>query len=132
MDLDEEMVNTRIAEYVDENCSIKYMFKIVSSFYTYAYKLIKEQYKDDPDVDVQKELQELLDFINQPYKVMLNNIKLAEEPNITSIISNRYQIMNIRLIKEDLDDNLENVMKDIEKKNIYYNIIYYFDSYYVI
>ncbi len=122
MDLDEEMVNTRIAEYVDENCSIKYMFKIVSSFYTYAYKLIKEQYKDDPDVDVQKELQELLDFINQPYKVMLNNIKLAEEPNITSIISNRYQIMNIRLIKEDLDDNLENVMKDIEKIVNYYNI----------
>ncbi len=122
IDLDEEMVNTRIAEFVDENCSIKYMFKIVTSFYTYNYNLIKEHYKDDPDVDVTEELQELLDFINQPYKVMLNNVKLAEEPNITSIISNRYQIMNIRLEKEDLEENLDTLIQDVEKIVNYYNI----------
>lgn len=114
LELDEQLVNTRIAEFVDDNCTIKYMFKIAVSFYTYAYNLVKKHFEDD-DVNVVEELQELIDFINQPYKVMLNNIKLAEEPDITSIISNRYKILNINLEKEDLEENLETLMEDVEK-----------------
>lgn len=121
LELDEEKVNTKILEFVDDNCTIKYMFKIAISFYTYAYKLVKEQYKDE-DVDVTEELQGLIDFINQPYKVMLNNINLAEEPDITSIISNRYKILNINLEQEDLEENLDTLMEDVEKIVDYYNI----------
>ena len=121
LELDEEIVNSRIAEFVDDNCTIKYMFKIAISFYTYAYKLIKEYYKDD-DIDIAQELQGLIDFINQPYKVMLNNIKLAEEPEITSIISNRYKILNINIEQEDLEENLESIIDDVEKIVDYYNI----------
>ena len=120
-ELDEQLVNTRIAEYVDDNCTIKYMFKIAVSFYTYAYNLIKKHYEDD-DVNIEEELQELIDFINQPYKVMLNNIKLAEEPEITSIISNRYKILNINLEKEDLEENLDNLIEDVEKIVDFHNI----------
>lgn len=120
-ELDEEIVNSRIAEFVDDNCTIKYMFKIAISFYTYAYKLIEENYKDD-DVEVAQELQGLIDFIDQPYKVMLNNIKLAEEPEITSIISNRYKILNINVEQEDLEENLEGIIDDVEKIVDYYNI----------
>lgn len=123
LELDEELVNARIKEFVDDNCTIKYMFKIATSFYTYAYKLIKEHYKDDTDIDVTEELQELIDFINQPYKVMLNNIKLAEEPEIKSIISNRYKILNIRLEKEDLEDyNIDELIENVQKIVNYYNI----------
>lgn len=121
LELDEELVNTRIAEFVDDNCSIKYMFKIATSFYTYAYKLVQEHYKDD-DIDVVEELQGLIDFINQPYKVMLNNIKLIEEPDICSIISNRYKILNINLEKEDLEENIESLIDDVEKIVDFYNI----------
>lgn len=114
-ELDEAEVNLRIAEYVDDTCSIKYMFKIAISFYTYVYNIIKEHYKNDTDVDVSEELQELIDFINQPYKVMLNNIKLAEEPQIASIIANKYKLLNIAIEKEDLEDNLEGLIADVEK-----------------
>lgn len=114
LELDEEAVNARIAEFVDDNCTIKYMFKIAISFYTYAYNLTKKKFEED-DVDITQELQELIDFINQPYKVMLNNIKLAEEPEITSIISNRYKILNINLEKEDLEENIDTLIEDVEK-----------------
>lgn len=122
LELDEEVVNSRIVEFVDDNCTIKYMFKIVISFYTYAYKLAKEYYKDDPDIDIEQELQGLMDFINQPYKVMLNNIKLAEESEITSIIANRYKILNINLEQEDLEENLDTLLEDVGKIVDYYNI----------
>ena len=122
LELDEEVVNSRIVEFVDDNCTIKYMFKIVISFYTYAYKLAKEYYKDDPDIDIEQELQGLMDFINQPYKVMLNNIKLAEESEITSIIANRYKILNINLEQEDLEENLDTLLEDVDKIVDYYNI----------
>lgn len=115
MDLDDETVNLRIAEFVDDTCTIKYMFKIAISFYTYAYNIIKEHYREDTDVEIEEELQELIKFIDQPYKVMLNNIKLIEEPNITSIISNRYKILNINVEKEDLEENLDSLMEDVEK-----------------
>lgn len=121
-DLDEELVNTRILDYVDDNCSIKYMFKIVVSFYTYAYKLIKEHCQDDVG-ETLEELRVLIDFINQPYKVMLNNMKLAEEPEIASIISNRYKILNIKLEKEDLEaDSIDAYAENIEKIVNYHNI----------
>ena len=123
LELDEEAVNLRIAEFVDDNCSIKYMFKIAVSFYSYAYKLIKEHYADDMEMDVSQELQVLLDFINQPYKVMLNNIKLVEEPEITSIIANRYKILNINIEKEHLEpENIESLIEDIGKIVNYHNI----------
>ena len=123
LELDEEAVNTRIAEFVDENCTIKYMFKIAISFYSYAYNLIKEQYKDDIEINAADELQVLVDFINQPYKVMLNNIKLAEEPDITSIISNRYRILNINIEKESLEpDSIESLKEDVGKIVNYHNI----------
>ena len=73
-------------------------------------------------MDVVEELKELVDFINQPYKVMLNNIKLAEEPEITSIISNRYKILNINLEKEDLEENLDTLIDDVEKIVDFHNI----------
>lgn len=123
LELDEEAVNTRIAAFVDDNCTIKYMFKIAVSFYTYAYKLIKEQYADDMEISIADELQVLIDFINQPYKVMLNNIKLVEEPDITSIIANRYKILNINMEKENLEpENIETLKEDVEKIVNYHNI----------
>ena len=63
-----------------------------------------------------------MDFIDQPYKVMLNNIKLIEEPEITSIIANRYRILNIKIQKEDLEENLETLIQDVEKIVNFYNI----------
>ena len=123
-ELDVEQVNTKIAEFVDDNCSIKYMFKIATSYYTYAYNLVKEHFKDDEMFDVEKELQVLIDFIDQPYKVMLNNIKLVEEPNIQSILANRYKILNINIEKEALDEeNIEAFTSDVEKIVNYHNIL---------
>lgn len=123
-ELDVEQVNTKIAEFVDDNCSIKYMFKIATSYYTYAYNLVKEHYKDDETFDVETELQILIDFINQPYKVMLNNIKLVEEPNIQSILANRYKILNINIETESLDeDNIEAFTQEVEKIVNYHNIL---------
>lgn len=122
-ELDEAEVNEKIAEFVDDNCTIKYMFKIATSYYSYAYNLVKKHFEDDPDVNIAEELQVLIDFINQPYKVMLNNIKLAEEPEICSIISNRYKILNIALETESLDEeSIEGVIADTEKIVDFYNI----------
>lgn len=123
LELDEEAVNTRIAEFVDDNCSLKYMFKIAVSFYSYAYRLVKEQYNDDVEMDIAQELKGLIDFIDQPYKVMLNNIKLVEEPEITSIIANRYKILNINLEKENLEpDSIDSLIEDVEKIVNYHNM----------
>ena len=121
LEIDEEKVNEKIAEFADDNCSIKYAFKIVESYYSYFYELVSKNHADD-DVDVVKEVDSLIEFINQPYKVMINNIKLIEEPEITSIISNRYKILNIKLEKEDLEENLDTIMQDVEKIVNYYNI----------
>jgi len=121
LEIDEEKVNEKIAEYADDNCSIKYAFKIVESYYSYLFDLVKKNHEDD-DIEIANEVEALSEFINQPYKVMLNNIKLIEEPEITSIISNRYKILNIKLEKEDLEENLETIIQDVEKIVNYYNI----------
>ncbi len=121
-EVDDELVNTRIVEFVDDTCSLKYIFKIANSFYNYTYKLIKKHFEDDPDVDVDEEFERLQAFIDQPYKVMLNNIKSIEEPEITSIVSNRYKILNINLEKEDIEENLETLLSDTEKIVNYNNI----------
>ena len=123
-ELDEETVNQRIDQFVDDNCTLKYMFKIASSFYTYAYKLIEKRYEDDAEMVIADELQDLINFIDQPYKVMLNNIKIVEEPDITSIIANRYKILNINIEKENLEpDSIDSFIEDVEKIVNYHNIL---------
>ena len=121
LEIDEEKVNDKIVEFADDNCTIKYAFKIVESYYSYLYNLVKKNHEED-DIDVEKEVNALVEFIDQPYKVMVNNIKLIEEPEITSIIANRYKILNIKIQKEDLEENLETVMQDVEKIVNFYNI----------
>lgn len=121
-ELDDAGINLRIVEFVDDTCTLKYMLKIAVSFYTYVYNRVKEQYIDDPDINVDGEVQELIDFINQPYKVMLNNIKLIEESDITSIIANRYKILNLNVEKVDLEENLDELMQCVEKIVDYNNI----------
>ncbi len=123
LELDEAAVNEKIAEFVDDNCTIKYMFKIATSYYIYAYELVRKHYKDDTGVNIADELQVLIDFINQPYKVMLNNIRLIEEPDICSIISNRYKLLNIALEEEDLEEeNIKYLLTDVEKIVNSYNV----------
>ncbi len=122
-ELDEEKVNVIISKYIDDTCTLKYILKIAVSFYSFCYKLIAKRYEEDSDVNLEDEYKNLQEFIDQPFKVMLNNIKSIEEPEITSIISNRYKIMKINLEKVDLEENLETLVADAEKIVDYNNIV---------
>lgn len=108
--LEEAKVREKIEEFVDDDCTIKYVFKIAISYYEYTYNLIQ---KNNPNIDAKEELQILIDFINQPYKVMLNNVKLSERDNITSIITERYKMLNIML--DGLEENLDLLIENTEK-----------------
>lgn len=117
LEYDENCVNEKISKFLKEDCSIKYMLKVAISYYLYSYNLIKK-YKND--VDPELELQNLIEFINQPFKTMLNNVKLSEESNISNIVIDRYKLLNVQL-EDNLEDNLDSIISDIEKiVNHYY------------
>ncbi len=121
VDLDEKRVNAKIAELVKYNSTIKDMFKMAISFYTYIYRITTQFYVDQ-GVNIDEKVQKIIDFMNKPYKAALSEIKLSEELKITEIISNKCEKIGIILKKEDLEDNLKNIIEDVEKIVDYYNI----------
>lgn len=121
--LDSEKVYSTIASKLSEESSLYDVIYLASSFYNYLFDCIKKQNEDTPEDDIDTIIQDLSEFARWPYFAILNNIKITEDKDILLIIKDRYQLLNINITKEDLDEsNLDSLMDTFTKCETYYYI----------
>lgn len=89
---------------------------IVNSYKNSLVNIIKE--KDDDTLTLEK-LNEVEDFVYNPYNTIINNVLLLEEKDILEIILDKYKLMNIKIEEDNIKTNLESFIKVIETINIY-------------
>ena len=122
-DLDNNKVYNAIITKLDDNSTLKDVLYLASSFYKYLYMCICENNKDIEETEVNEIIDELREFMNYPYNTILNNVKLLEERDIMITIKDRYQLLDINIQKEDLEeDNLDELIRIIQKIQIAHNI----------
>lgn len=123
-DLDRNRMYRKIHKELNDTSSIGDVLYLASLFYNYMYRCIKDTHENIEEEEIQKLIKDLKEFVNYPYCNLVNNIGMLEEKDILIIVQDRYQLSGIKVEKQQLElDNLENLISDVKKIEMYYNIM---------
>ena len=112
-------IYNKIAENLTDNSSILDVFKFAGCFYKFLVDEIIDEIKGIPQNEIDQFIDEFINNIKSPYFTIINNIKILENKDIALIIKDRYKLLNFNIEKSDLsEDNLDNIIKDLEKLKI--------------
>jgi len=122
-DLDKNKMYDKIHLRLKDSSTIYGMLLFAGSFYDYVYRYMRDVVVDIEEEEIDKTIQELRDFINWPFCILLNNIKILERKDMLLIIRDRYQLLGINIARGALGEgNLDQLEKEIEKMQLYYYI----------
>lgn len=114
-DLEKNKINDKIYNELDENSTILDVLKVASSFYSFLYKCAREEFVDASDEEINNFIDELREFVRWPFYTILNNITMTDTKQLSLVIKDRYQLLNINVAKEDLEEeNLDNLISIID------------------
>lgn len=118
-----EKVYQTIANKLNDNSTIFDVLNLASSFYEYLFTHIINKDKNISDEQIVDQIEDLIEFVKWPYFNILNNINILEEKDIAFIIKDRYNLLNINISREDLDEsNLGNIIETLKKVQLFYYI----------
>lgn len=110
-DLDTYKIYNKVATKLSDESTIDDVLYVASSFYGYLFTCAYENNKEITEEEIDKIIEELKEFVKYPYKTIINNIKILDERNIELMIKDRYQLLNMNIKKEDLQqDNLDSLI----------------------
>ncbi len=116
-------VYSKIANDISNATSLYSLLNLASCFYEFLVDCITKNNKEIEQVEIDKKINELIEFIKFPYFTIINNIYIDENKDIALIIKDRYKLLNFNIEKEDLaEDNLDNLLNLLEKIKIDYAI----------
>ena len=95
---------------------------LMCSHYVYFRKLMVENQEGISDVDILRKRKELFCFLMNGNLHILPNIKIMEDINIPRVIGDKYQLLNIKLSVDDIENNSDGIMELIRKILIIYSI----------
>ncbi len=125
--LDKYKVYYKIETKINDNSTLFDLLYLGSSFYDYMFDCISEFNKEILEDEIKLMIEELIFAIKDINYNIINNITINENKNIIHIIKDKYQLSNITISKEELDeantDNLDNLIISLKKYECYYNVI---------
>ena len=101
-----------------DNLSYFDILKIVSTHYIYLRDIL---IKDDEGIDDSKinEIQsEIFNFLNINKLTFLDNVFVLDNVNLSSIISNKYKLFNMKINENDIESNVDNLIELLRKIRI--------------
>lgn len=119
---DNASVYEEMSKDLTDTSSIYDVFQFAISFKTYLRNCIKAS-KEESTIDVVKQLvKEFDEFISSNNVNVIKNSKFNYDTDLAEVITDHYQLLNIRITKESLDEgNLEALIKDLKiMVNSYY------------
>ncbi len=109
---------------LDETTSIKEALEIGISNYRYIIKLMKNNNEGITLETINKEIEDIRNFLINNELSVLNNIYITDERDLSVVIKDKYNLFGLDIKKELLEDsNLDSTIKsiDIIVNSIYFN-----------
>lgn len=122
-ELDKSEVSAQISEVLNDHSSLYDAIHTASLYYKYLFRCLIEKDKDIEEEEINNTISKIREYLRLPNLIILNNIELNEDKDIMLIIKDRYNLLNINVTREDLNqDSLESMIKTLEKCELYYYI----------
>ena len=119
---DAALVYEEMGKSLTDTSSIYDVFRFAISYKTYLRNCIKAS-KEESNIDVVKQVvKEFDDFISSNNVNVIRNSRFNYDNDLAEVISDHYQLLNIKISKDLLDEgNLESLIKDLKVMiNSYY------------
>ena len=71
-------------------------------------------------IQLDKEIDELIYFTLNPSNTIITNLTIMDDNDIKEIIISNYRLFNVNLDSSTLESDIDNLINDLEKINIYY------------
>ena len=121
--MDEEEIYQKIINNLNDESSIYDVLIFASKFNNYLTDCIIENNPSITQEEIEEVINELKQFLTDPYIIIIKNITLLENKNIAIIISDRYKLLNFNIQKDDInEENLDNLIDSLNKIKNYYEI----------
>ena len=97
---------------LDENSTLFDMFNLCLESYNYLLKMFKSQ-DESLEIDaINLEIEKFTRFIRETKFTMLNHIRFLDDKDLDYIIVDKYNLLGLNLNKEDLQNNLDNLLQN--------------------
>lgn len=114
-EIDSNILKVKIKENLKDNSTIFKALLLVCRH----YGILANYFKDVEDVD--KEINDLIDFTLNPQNKVITNLTILEEADIVSIIVSNYRMLNVNIDNSSLDDT-SSIMNDLFKIKTYFRL----------
>lgn len=121
-ELDDSVIYDIILRNIDNQTSYMDILKMVCFNFSYLMKVYKSKNDDITLEEVLSNMEDLVEFVYGSNNDLLGNIFILDEKNIPLIIRDRFRLVNIRVLDEDIEQ--DNILDFINKIN---SIIRYYD-----
>lgn len=119
---DIDSFNEKILLTLSDDSTIEKLLSLVCAYRINLYSFIKKHDQSLDDNALSNIYQDLKDYLLSPYNTIINNLTISKEYDIPLIISDKYNLMNININKDSLDEsNLDNLIENTNQI-ILYNI----------
>ena len=119
--LDDAEVYTKIIEKLNDSSTIYEALNFASNFDIYLTECIIANNPEIEPNDIEKLIIDFKKFLKNPYNIIIKNIAILEEKDVSMIISDRYKLLSFNIRNEDISienaDNLISTLTTIETKN---------------
>jgi len=122
-ELDNIKIKEKICEQLNEKSNLKEMSNVIVSFYKYLFTCIIKYNEDITEEEIKVHIEEFEEFVKYPYNTISESIIMLEDKDIPLMIKDRYNLFDINITKDSLDEsNIQNLILDLEKIENYYYI----------
>jgi len=110
-DLEENKIYNIIKTELNESSTIYDALLLICHFYSFLVNSTIEQFPDIMQDDLQETIRKFRRFIKYPKITIINNLKIQEDKDIVLMIKDKYNLCNLNITKEDLEeDNVSNLL----------------------
>ena len=113
---DEAKFKEKIANMLNDNSSLLDALNIGLAFKINLFNILKIENSEKTDQEMEDEVFNIEEFSYYPNITFLSNISIKEERDISTIILDKYKLMNINIGAESLEDsNLDSFISNVNK-----------------
>ena len=107
---------------LDENSTLFDMFNLCLGSYNYLLKMFKSQ-DESLEIDaINLEIEKFTRFIRETRFTMINHIRFLDDKDLDYIIIDKYNLLGLNLNREDVKNNLDNLLQNAMIILMYYPI----------
>lgn len=121
-ELDIIRIKEKVCENLSEKSNLKEMSNVIVSFYKQLFIWIIKYNPDIIPENIHANIKQFEEFVKYPYNTISESIIMFEEKDILLMIKDRYNLFDIKITREALEeDNIQNLIIDLKKiENNYY------------